>query len=70
MKKVQAMLNFDICSVLQGNFIAAYWKFKLCHRNHVIYLHGIEIFKSVNKSLTNNESVSELSAYDMQMKKT
>lgn len=64
------MLNLDICSVLQGYFIVAYWKFKLCLRNHVIYLHGIEIFKSVNKSLTNNESGSELGAYDMQMKKT
>lgn len=63
------MLNFEICSVLQGNFIVSCWKFKPCQRNHVIYLYGIEIFKSGNKSLSNSESGSVLGAYDIQMNK-
>lgn len=52
MKTVQAMLNFELCSVSLGYFIVDCGKFKLCQRNY-IYLDGIEIFKSASKNLSN-----------------
>ena len=53
------------CTVGRCFTVWAAREVQLCHTNHVIYLHGIEIFKSVNKSLSNNESGSVLSVYDI-----